>query len=55
MACQAPPPDNLTKALQLFGHAGFTNKHTKNKMVKLFEDHSGKKKVRPQTQPLHKP
>jgi hypothetical protein len=41
----APPPDNLAKALQLFGHAGFTNKHTKNKMVKVFRDHWGRKKV----------
>ena len=41
----ASPPDNLAKALQLFGHAGFTNKHTKNKMVKVFEDHRGRKQV----------
>ena len=42
----APPPDNLAYALQLFGHAGMTNKHTRNKMVRLFGDHGRRSKVR---------
>ncbi len=42
----APPPDGLAKALQAFGHAGMTNRHTKNKMVKIFQDHKDRSKVR---------
>ena len=33
----APPPDGLLKALHLMGHAGHTNKHTRNKMCRLFD------------------
>ncbi|KAI8466181.1 MAG: hypothetical protein J3K34DRAFT_524717 [Monoraphidium minutum] len=40
-----PPPDLLVKALIMIGRPGFTNKRTKNKMVKMFPDHHRRKRL----------
>lgn len=41
----APPPDMAVRVQQWFGRAGFTNKRTRNKMVRLFKDHHSRKKL----------
>ncbi|GBF87964.1 hypothetical protein Rsub_00676 [Raphidocelis subcapitata] len=41
----APPPDVLVKVLRWVGRAGYLNRRTKSKMVKIFSDHSYRKRL----------